>query len=152
MRSAEAGVAVQQAVADLVAAEASCPLLQRRHVGARACRQRPRYTVPRRSWARAARVKRFIFISTGLVYGGNGGHLAREETSARRRRPFSLASLPSSRPCSLWMASTFAFSVLRSYTATAPHTSVLLDGRRLREDLEFKAQFPRLQDAMATGG
>jgi len=28
--------------------------------------------------ARAAGVKRFVFISTGLVYGGNGGRLARE--------------------------------------------------------------------------
>jgi nucleoside-diphosphate-sugar epimerase len=29
--------------------------------------------------ARAARVKRFVFISTGLVYGGNGGRLVNED-------------------------------------------------------------------------
>jgi nucleoside-diphosphate-sugar epimerase len=31
------------------------------------------------SAARAAGVKRFVFTSTGLVYGGNGGRLARED-------------------------------------------------------------------------
>ena len=30
------------------------------------------------SAARAASVKRFVFTSTGLVYGSNGGRLARE--------------------------------------------------------------------------
>jgi len=29
--------------------------------------------------ARAAGVKRFVFTSTGLVYGPNGGHAARED-------------------------------------------------------------------------
>ena len=31
------------------------------------------------SAARAASVKRFVFTSTGLVYGSNGGRLARED-------------------------------------------------------------------------
>ena len=88
--------------------------------------------------ARAAGVKRFIFTSTGLVYGSTAAYpvsklaaerflLALEGLDVRvRRLPFGDHE--------------------RARAFDTP-----LDGRRLREDLGFKPTFPRLADAVAVG-
>jgi len=47
--------------------------------------------------ARAAAVKRFVFLSTGLVYGPNGGRLAREEDSCAPLDAYPLSKLAAER-------------------------------------------------------
>ena len=177
--------------------------------------------------ARAAGVKRFVFISTGLVYGGSGGHLAREDDvcapspgyfasklAAERAllavdgldvRILRLAfvygdgdphieeivprmrSFPPGQRISIVHHADVARAVALILDAPSPSQhiynvvadeapdlttlfasvgapppdggaaeaaradDVLLDGRRLREDLGFKPEYPRLQDAIAAG-
>jgi UDP-glucose 4-epimerase len=179
------------------------------------------------SAARAASVRRFIFISTGLVYGPNGGRLAREDDpctpnaaypasklAAERfllamegldvrvlRLPFvygdgdphieeaipMMRGFPKDQRMSIGHHADVAQAVARLLDAPAPaHRiynvvddeapelatlfasvgapppdgsdaerarafDVLLDGRRIREDLGFKPEFPRLADAIAAG-
>ncbi|WP_164006933.1 NAD-dependent epimerase/dehydratase family protein [Pyxidicoccus trucidator] len=179
------------------------------------------------SAARAASVKRFIFTSTGLVYGSNGGRLAREDDpcaptaaypvsklAAERfllalegldvrvlRLPFvygdgdphieevipMMRSFPPAQRLSIGHHADVAQAVARLLEAPSPaHRiynvvddeapdlatlfasvgapppdgsnaefartfEVLLDGRRIREDLGFKPRFPRLADALAAG-
>jgi UDP-glucose 4-epimerase len=177
--------------------------------------------------ARAASVKRFIFTSTGLVYGSNGGRLAQEDDpcaptaaypvsklAAERfllavegldvrvlRLPFVygdgdphieealpfMRTFPPTQRLSIGHHVDVAQAVARlldtpspayriynvvddeapelatlfaSVGAPPPDGSnaegarafdVLLDGRRIREDLGFKPSFPRLADALAAG-
>jgi UDP-glucose 4-epimerase len=177
--------------------------------------------------ARAASVKRFVFTSTGLVYGPNGGRLAQEDDpcaptaayplsklAAERfllavegldvrvlRLPFvygdgdqhiaeaipMLRGFPPAQRMSIGHHADVAQAVARlldtpspahriynvvddeapdlatlfaSVGETPPDGSnaeaarafdVLLDGRRIREDLGFKPEFPRLADALAAG-
>jgi len=177
--------------------------------------------------ARDASVKRFVFTSTGLVYGSNGGHLAREDDpcaptaaypssklDAERfllalegldvrvlRLPFvygdgdphiaeaipMLRGFPPAQRMSIGHHADIAQAVARlldapspahrvynvvddeapelatlfasagepppdgSNAATARHFDALLDGRRIREDLGFEPEFPRLADALAAG-
>jgi UDP-glucose 4-epimerase len=177
--------------------------------------------------ARAASVPRFLFTSTGLVYGPTGGRLAREDDpcapteaypasklAAERfllgvegldvrvlRLPFvygdgdphieeavpRMRSFPPTQRLSLGHHADVAQAVgllldapspvHRIYNVVddqAPDLATLfasvgapppdgsdaerarafdtpLDGRRIREDLGFKPQFPRLADAMAAG-
>jgi nucleoside-diphosphate-sugar epimerase len=177
--------------------------------------------------ARAAGVKRFLFTSTGLVYGGNGGRLACEDDACApspgnfasklaaerallavdgldvrilrlafvygdgdphieevvpRMRGFSprqrlsivhhadiaqavelLLDAPSPAHSIYNVAGDEApdlATLFASVGASPPDGSaaeaaradyVLLDGRRLREDLGFKPEYPRLQDAIAAG-
>jgi UDP-glucose 4-epimerase len=179
------------------------------------------------SAARAASVKRFIFTSTGLVYGPKGGRLAKEDDScvptaaypvsklaAERfllaiegfdvrvlRLPFvygdgdphiaeavpMMRAFPSTLRMSIGHHVDVAQAVARLLDAPSPaHRiynvvddeapdlatlfasvgapppdgseaekarafDVLLDGRRIREDLGFKPKFPRLADAIAAG-
>ncbi|MCY1044971.1 NAD(P)-dependent oxidoreductase [Corallococcus sp. bb12-1] len=179
------------------------------------------------SAARAASVKRFIFTSTGLVYGSNGGRLAREDDpcaptaaypvsklAAERfllalegldvrvlRLPFVygdgdphieevipvMRSFPPAQRMSIGHHADVAQAVARLLDAPSPAHRIynvvddeapelatlfasvgapqpdgsnaefartfdtLLDGRRIREDLGFKPQFPRLADALAAG-
>ena len=175
--------------------------------------------------ARAASVGRFIFTSTGLVYGSNGGRLSREDDpctatlaypvsklAAERflleiegldvrvlRLPFvygdgdphieevvpMMRGFPPTQRLSIGHHADIAQAVARLIDAPSPahrlynvaddeapdratlFASVgapppdgsdaerarafdtLLDGRRIRTDLGFKPQFPRLADAMA---
>lgn len=175
--------------------------------------------------ARTATVKRFIFTSTGLVYGSNGGRLAQEDDpcaataaypvsklAAERfllaldgldvrvlRLPFvygdgdphieeaipMLRGFPPTQRMSMGHHADIAQAVARLLDATSPAHRVynvvddeapelatlfasvgapppdgsnaqfarsfdaLLDGRRIREDLGFKPNFPRLADAIA---
>ncbi|HEY0464620.1 MAG TPA: NAD-dependent epimerase/dehydratase family protein [Polyangiaceae bacterium] len=177
--------------------------------------------------ARSASVKRFVFTSTGLVYGPNGGHLANEDhpceplddypkskLAAERfllampdldvrvlRLPFvygdgdphiaeavpMMAGFPPAHRMSIAHHADVAQAVGRVLDAASPaHRiynvvddeapdlttlfaavsapppdgsnaararafDVLLDGRRIREDLGFKPKFPRLADAIAAG-
>jgi UDP-glucose 4-epimerase len=177
--------------------------------------------------ARSAGVKRFIFTSTGLVYGSNGGNLAREDDpcaptaaypssklDAERfllalegldvrvlRLPFvygegdphiaeaipMLRGFPPAQRMSLAHHRDIAQAVARlldtpspahrvynvvddespdfatlfasvgepppdgSNAAAARSFDALLDGRRIREDLGFRPEFPRLGDAIAAG-
>lgn len=177
--------------------------------------------------ARAANVRRFVFTSTGLVYGPNGGRLAREDDDcapspgypasklAAERGLFALESLdvrvlrlafvygdgdrhieeavpmmrglPPSQRLALIHHADVAQAVALVLTAASPSHriynvvddeapdlatvfasvgapapdgsageaarawDILLDGRRIREDLGFKPQFPRLKDATAAG-
>ena len=180
------------------------------------------------SAARAASVKRFVFTSTGLVYGPNGGRLAREDDpcapiaaypvsklAAERfllaiegldvrvlRLPFVYgdgdrahrgggaddARLPAgathvdrpprrrraSRRARLLDAPSPAHRIYNVVDDEAPDLATLfasvgepppdgsnaerarafdalIDGRRIREDLGFKPEFPRLADALAAG-
>jgi UDP-glucose 4-epimerase len=179
------------------------------------------------SAARGASVKRFIFTSTGLVYGSNGGRRAREDDvcaptaaypvsklAAERflfaiegldvrvlRLPFVYGDgdphiqeiVPMMRSCSptqrmsLGHHADVAQAVARLLDAPSPAHRIynvvddeapdlatlfasvgapppdgsnpeggrpfdaLLDGSRLRDDLGFKPQFPRLADAIAAG-
>jgi UDP-glucose 4-epimerase len=179
------------------------------------------------SAARAASVTRFIFTSTGLVYGANAGRLAHEDDpcepaaaypvsklAAERfllalegldvrvlRLPFvygdgdphieeavpMLRGFPKTQRMSIGHHADVAQAVARLLDAPSPaHRiynlvddeapdlatlfasvgapppdgsdaerarafDVLLDGRRIREDLGFKPQFPRLADAIAAG-
>lgn len=179
------------------------------------------------SAARAAAVKRFIFTSTGLVYGPNGGRPASEDDpclptaaypvsklAAERfllaldsvdvrvlRLPFvygdgdphieevvpMMRDFPSTQRMSIAHHVDVAQAVARlldnpspahriynvvddeapdlatlfaSVGAAPPDGSnpekarpfaAVLDGRRIREDLGFKPQFPRLADAIAAG-
>ena len=174
--------------------------------------------------ARAAAVKRFIFTSTGLVYGSNGGRLAREDDpcaptaaypvsklAAERflleldgldvrvlRLPFvygdgdphidevipMMRTLSPAQRMSIGHHADVAQAVARLLDAAAPSHRIynvvddeapdlatlfasvgapppdgstpergrpfeaLLDGHRIREDLGFKPQFPRLADAI----
>jgi len=174
--------------------------------------------------ARAASVKRFIFTSTGLVYGSNGGRLAQEDDpcaptaaypvsklAAERfllalegldvhvlRLPFvygdgdphiaealpMMRGFPPSQRMSIGHHADVAQAVARLLEAFSPAHRIynvvddeapdlaalfasvgapppdgadaerarafdaLLDGRRIREDLGFKPQFPRLADAI----
>lgn len=177
--------------------------------------------------ARAASVKRFVFTSTGLVYGPNGGRLAREDDAcaptaaypvsklaAERfllaledldvrvlRLPFvygdgdphieeaipMLRGFPPAQRMSIGHHADVAQAVARlldapspahrvynvaddeapelaalfasvgaqppdgSNAETARAFDILLDGRRIREDLGFAPKFPRLADALAAG-
>lgn len=177
--------------------------------------------------ARAANVNRFVFTSTGLVYGPSGGRLAHEGDEcapppgypasklAAERALFALEGLdvrvlrlpfvygdgdphieeaipmmrgwPPSQRMALSHHADVAQAVARVLdTASPSHRiynvvddeapdlatvfasvgapppdgsageaarafDVLLDGRRIREDLGFKPEFPRLQDAIAAG-
>jgi UDP-glucose 4-epimerase len=177
--------------------------------------------------ARAASVKRFVFTSTGLVYGSTGGRLAQEDDpcapaaayplsklAAERfllgldgldvrvlRLPFvygdgdphiaeaipMLRGFPPAQRQSMAHHADVAQAVARLLDAPFPaHRiynvvddeapdlaalfasvgepppdgsnaeaarafNVLLDGRRIREDLGFKPEFPRLADALAVG-
>lgn len=177
--------------------------------------------------ARAASVKRFIFTSTGLVYGANGGRLAQEDDpcaptadypvsklAAERfllaiealdvrvlRLPFvygdgdphieevvpMMSGFPPGQRMSVSHHADVAQAVARLLDAPSPaHRvynvvddeapdlatlfasvgapppdgsnaefarafEVVLDGRRIREDLGFKPRFPRLADAIAAG-
>jgi nucleoside-diphosphate-sugar epimerase len=179
------------------------------------------------SAARAASVTRFIFTSTGLVYGPTGGRLAREDDScaptaaypasklaAERfllssegldvrvlRLPFvygdgdahieeaipMMRGFPMAQRMSIGHHADVAQAVARLLDAPSPAHRVynvvddeapdlatlfasvgapppdgsdaerarafdtLLDGRRIREDLGFKPEFPRLADALAAG-
>jgi len=47
--------------------------------------------------ARAASVKRFVFTSTGLVYGSNGGHLAREDDPCEPTAAYPVSKLAAER-------------------------------------------------------
>jgi UDP-glucose 4-epimerase len=176
---------------------------------------------------RAASVKRFIFTSTGLVYGSKGGHLVSEDDpceptaaypvsklAAERfllalegldvrvlRLPFvygdgdphiaeavaMMRGFPKTHRMSLGHHVDIAQAVARLLDAPTPAHRIynvvddeapdlttlfasvgapppdgsdaerarafdtLLDGRRIREDLGFKPQFPRLADAIAAG-
>ena len=175
--------------------------------------------------ARAASVGRFIFTSTGLVYGSNGGRLSREDDpctatlaypvsklAAERflleiegldvrvlRLPFvygdgdphieeaapMMRGFPPTQRLSIGHHADIAQAVARLIDAPSPAHRIynvaddeapdlatlfasvgapppdgsdaerarafdtLLDGRRIRTDLGFKPQFPRLADAMA---
>jgi UDP-glucose 4-epimerase len=177
--------------------------------------------------ARAAAVKRFIFTSTGLVYGPSSGRLSREDDpcspidaypvsklAAERfllaiegldvrvlRLPFvygdgdphiaevvpMMSGFPPTQRLSLGHHVDIAQAVARLLDAPSPAHRIynvvddeapdlatlfasvgapppdrsnaerarafdtLLDGRRIREDLGFKPQFPRLADAIAAG-
>jgi nucleoside-diphosphate-sugar epimerase len=179
------------------------------------------------SAARAASVTRFIFTSTGLVYGPTGGRLAREDDScaptaaypasklaAERfllssegldvrvlRLPFvygdgdahieeaipMMRGFPKAQRMSIGHHADVAQAVARLLDAPSPAHRIynvvddeapdlatlfasvgapppdgsdaerarafdtLLDGRRIREDLGFKPEFPRLADALAAG-
>lgn len=177
--------------------------------------------------ARAAAVKRFVFTSTGLVYGPNGGLPAREDDpcapldgypqsklAAERfllamdgfdvrviRLPFvygdgdphiaeavpMMRTFPPSQRMPIAHHADVAQAVARVLDAAAPAHRIynltddeapdlatlfaavgepppdgsnaerarafdaLMDGRRLRQELGFKAQFPRLSDALSAG-
>jgi UDP-glucose 4-epimerase len=177
--------------------------------------------------ARAAAVNRFIFTSTGLVYGSNGGRLATEDDlctptaaypssklAAERfllalpeldvrvlRLPFvygdgdphieeavpMLRSFPPGQRMSLGHHADVEQAVTRLLQSASPTHRIynvvddeapdfatlfasvgapppdgsnadgarafdaLMDGRRIREDLGFEPQFPRLADALAAG-
>jgi nucleoside-diphosphate-sugar epimerase len=177
--------------------------------------------------ALTASVKRFIFTSTGLVYGPTGGHLAQEDDlcapsaaypvsklAAERfllalegldvrvlRLPFvygdgdphiaeaipMMQCFPPAQHMSIGHHADVAQAVARLLDTASPAHRIynvvddeapdlatlfasvgqpppdgsdverarafdtLLDGRRIREDLGFKPQFPRLADAIAAG-
>lgn len=177
--------------------------------------------------ARAAAVKRFVFLSTGLVYGGNGGRPAREEDpcspspgffASKHATERALLALEGLDVCILRLAFVYgdedphiqhvvprmqAFRAAQRISIihhadlaravalvldapSLPHriynvstdespdlttlfaavgapppdgsaadagrdSDILLDPRRLREDLGFKPQYPRLQDAITAG-
>lgn len=177
--------------------------------------------------ARAASVKRFIFTSTGLVYGPNGGRLSKEEDPCSPMAAYPASKLAAERfllaldgldvrvlrlpfvygdgdphieevvpmmrdfPPTQRMSIAHHVDVARAvaclldepspahrvYNVTddeAPDLATLfasvgaappdgsnpekarpfealLDGRRIREDLAFAPQFPRLADAIAAG-
>ncbi len=179
------------------------------------------------SAARAASVKRFIFTSTGLVYGSNGGRLAGEDDPCSPTAAYPVSKLAAERfllaldgldvrvlrlpfvygdgnphinevipmmrtfspaqRMSLGHHADVAQAVARLLDAPAPAHRIynvvddeapdlatlfasvgaappdgstaergrpfdaLLDGRRIREDLGFKPEFPRLADAIAAG-
>jgi UDP-glucose 4-epimerase len=179
------------------------------------------------SAARAASVKRFVFTSTGLVYGPNGGRLAQEDDPCAPTGAYPVSKLAAERFLfgieeldvrvlrlpfvygdgdphideAVAMMRNFApaqrlpiahhadvgQAVARVLDAASPaHRiynvvddeapdlttlfacvgapppdgakaeigrafDVLLDGRRIREDLGFKPRFPRLADAIAAG-
>jgi nucleoside-diphosphate-sugar epimerase len=177
--------------------------------------------------ARSASVKRFIFTSTGLVYGSTGGRLAREDDPCAPTDAYPLSKLaaeryllalegldvrvlrlpfvygegdphiqeaiplmrgfPPAQRMSIGHHADVAQAVVRLLDASSPaHRiynvvddeapdiatlfaavgaprpdgsdaerarafDVLLDGRRIREDLGFRPEFPRLADAIAAG-
>jgi len=177
--------------------------------------------------ARAAAVKRFIFTSTGLVYGPNGGRLAGEDDVCAPTVPYPLSKLaaerfllslegldvrvlrlpfvygdgdphieevvpmmrdfPPNQRMSIAHHADVAHAVACLLDASSPAHRIynlvddeapdlatlfaavgaappdgsnpekarpfaaLMDGRRLREELGFKPQFPRLADAIAAG-
>ncbi len=186
------------------------------------------------SAARAASVKRFVFTSTGLVYGSNGGRLAREDDPCAPTAAYPVSKLGAERfllaladegladarfdvrvlrlpfvygdgdphiaeaipmmrgfsptqRMSIGHHADVAQAVARLLDAPSPAHRIynvvddeapdlatlfasvgapppdgsnaaaarpfdaLLDGRRIREDLGFRPQFPRLADAMAAG-
>ena len=179
------------------------------------------------SAARAASVKRFVFTSTGLVYGSNGGRLAQEDEPCAPTAAYPVSKLGAEHFLLALASDSFDVRVLRlpfvygdgdphiaeaipmmrgfsptqrmsighhadvaqavarlldapspahriynvvddeapdlatlfasvgapppdgSNAAAARPFDALLDGRRIREDLGFRPQFPRLTDAMA---
>jgi len=179
------------------------------------------------SAARAASVKRFIFTSTGLVYGSTGGRLAREDEPCAPTVAYPVSKLAAERfllaiegldvrvlrlpfvygdgdphieeavplmrafspaqRISIAHHADVAQAVARLLDTPSPAHRIynvvdddapelatlfasvgaeppdgsnaesarafdaLLDGRRLREDLGFQPQFPRLADAIAAG-
>ena len=179
------------------------------------------------SAARVASVQRFVFTSTGLVYGSNGGRLAREDDPCVPTAPYPVSKLAAERflfglagldvrvlrlpfvygdgdphiqeavsmmrgfPPDQRMSVAHHADVARAVALVLDNPSpthliynvvddeapklatlfasvgapppdgsnaelarafdTLLDGRRLREDLGFKPEFPRIADAMARG-
>jgi nucleoside-diphosphate-sugar epimerase len=177
--------------------------------------------------ASAARVKRFVFTSTGLVYGPNGGKPAHEDDSCAPSVAYPVSKLAAERfllelpnlnvhvlrlpfvygdgdahiaealpmmrnfPATLRMSICHHVDVAQAVarlldTAEPPHRiynlvddapvdlttlfasagepppdgteverarvfEVVLDGRRIREDLGFAPEYPRLADALAAG-
>jgi UDP-glucose 4-epimerase len=177
--------------------------------------------------ALAASVHRFLFTSTGLVYGSNGGRLAREDDACNPTAPYPVSKLAAERfllavegldvrilrlpfvygdgdphieevvpvmrrfPAAQRMAiahhADVAQAVARVLDKASPAHRIynvvadeapdlatlfasvgapppdgsdaerargfdtLLDGSRIREDLGFKPEFPRLADALAAG-
>jgi nucleoside-diphosphate-sugar epimerase len=177
--------------------------------------------------ARAAGVKRFVFASTGLVYGSNGGRLADEDSPCAPTAAYPLSKLAAERfllalegldvrvlrlpfvygdgdphieealPMMRGFSAAQRMSICHHVdvaqavarlleTATPLHRiynvvddeapdlatlfasvgepapdgsnaerrrdfDALLDGRRIREDLGFEPEFPRLRDAIVTG-
>lgn len=177
--------------------------------------------------ARAASVKRFVFTSTGLVYGDKAGQLAREDDPCAPTQAYPVSKLaaerallaidgldvrvlrlpfvygdgdphieevipfmrrfPPAQRMSIGHHADVAQAVERVLDASAPshriynvvddeapdlaalfaavgapppdgsdseHArpfNVLLDGARIREDLGFRPEFPRLRDAIAAG-
>jgi nucleoside-diphosphate-sugar epimerase len=179
------------------------------------------------SAAQAASVQRFIFTSTGLVYGSTGGRLAREDDPCAPTHAYPVSKLaaeqyllalkdldvrvlrlpfvygdgdphiqeaapmlrgyPPTQRMSIGHHADVAQAIWRLLDAPAPAHRIynvvddeapdiatllasvgaappdgsaaenarafdaLLDGRRIREDLGFKPEFPRLADALAAG-
>jgi nucleoside-diphosphate-sugar epimerase len=179
------------------------------------------------SAARSASVKRFVFTSTGLVYGPTGGRPAREDDACAPTFPYPVSKLeaerhllalegldvrvlrlpfvygdgdphiaeaipmmqgfPPGQRMSIGHHADVAQAVIRLLEAPSPAHRVynvvddeapdlatlfaavgapppdgtnaemarafdaLLDGRRIREDLGFEPQFPRLADAIPAG-
>ena len=99
------------------------------------------------SAARAASVRRFIFTSTGLVYGSNGGRL---DAPSPAHRLYHVVDDESPDLATLF-ASVGALPPDGSNAENARAFDALLDGRRIREELGFKPLFPRLADALAAG-
>ena len=120
-------------------------------------------------------MKRFVFTSTGLVYGSNGGRLAQEDDPCAPTAAYPVSKLGAERFLLALASDRFDVRVLRLPFVKAPDLATLfasagapppdgsnadaarpfdalLDGRRIREDLGFHPQFPRLADAMAAGG
>src|SRR5450755_1031713 len=65
------------------------------------------------SAARAASVKRFIFTSTGLVYGANGGHLAQEDDPCAPTAAYTTSKLGAERFLLALAIDSFDVRVLR---------------------------------------
>jgi UDP-glucose 4-epimerase len=178
------------------------------------------------SVARAASVRRFIFTSTGLVYGSNGGRLAREDDPCAPTAAYPVSKLAAERfllaiegldvrvlrlpfvygdgdphiaeavpmmrgvsptqRMSIGHHADIAQAVTRLLDAPSPAHRIynvvddeapdfatlfasvgapppdgsnaearafnaLLDGRRIRDELGFRPEFPRLADAIAAG-
>jgi UDP-glucose 4-epimerase len=125
--------------------------------------------------ARAGAVKRFVFTSTGLVYGSTGGRLAQEDDPCAPTAAYPVSKLAAER--FLLALEGLDVRVLRLpfvYGDGDPHIAevvpmmrtfpptvgapppdgteaerartidTLMDGRRIRQDLGFKPEYPRL--------
>ncbi len=110
-----------------------------------------------------AAVGRFIFTSTGLVYGHNGGkptiaHHADVagavacvlDAASPAHRIFNLADDEAPDLATVF-ASVGAPPPDGSNAERARAFDSIMDGRRIREELGFKPKYPRLADAIAAG-